>query len=85
MDTARLPPNAEVLVPGLPHGWIMAFILHPRQLLPAALAGWVDEQQQRIIEFRRTGIAVLKEKLGKRRILLNGPGSIAGNSPVVGL
>jgi len=29
----------------------MAFILHPRQLLLAALAGWVNEQQQQIIEF----------------------------------
>jgi putative transposase len=49
----------------------MAFILHPWQLLLAALAGWVNEQQQQIIEFQRTEIAVLKEKLGKRRILLN--------------
>ena len=71
IDTARLPPDAGVLVPGLPHGWIMAFVLQPWQLLLAALAGWVNEQQQQIIEFQRTEIAVLKEKLGKRRIVLN--------------
>ena len=33
IDAARLPPNAGVLVPRLPHGSIMAFILHPWQLL----------------------------------------------------
>jgi putative transposase len=49
----------------------MAFILQPWQLLLAALAGWVNEQQQQIIEFQRTEIALLKEKLGKRRIVLN--------------
>jgi hypothetical protein len=49
----------------------MAFILHPWQLLLTALTGWVNEQQQQIIELKRTEIAVLKEKLGKRRILLD--------------
>lgn len=41
------------------------------QLLLLILAGWVNRQQQQIIDFQRTEIDVLKEKLGKRRILLN--------------
>jgi putative transposase len=49
----------------------MSLILHPWQLLLVILAGWVNQQQQQIIEFQRTGIDVRKEKLGKKRILLN--------------
>ena len=49
----------------------MNFILHPWQLLLLILAGWINRQQQAIIEFQRTEIEVLKEKIGKKRILLN--------------
>jgi putative transposase len=35
------------------------------------LASWGNQQQQQIIDFQRTEIDVLKEKLGKKRILLN--------------
>src|SRR3990172_12642579 len=49
----------------------MSFILYPWQLLLVVLAGWVNQQQQQIIDFQRTEIEVLKEKLGKRRIILN--------------
>ena len=49
----------------------MSFILQPWQLLLMILAGWVNQQQQQIIDFQRTEIDVLKEKLGKKRILLN--------------
>lgn len=35
------------------------------------LAGWVNQQQQQIIDFQRAEIDVLKEKLGKKRTLLN--------------
>ena len=49
----------------------MSFVLHPWQLLPVILTGWVNQQQQQIIDFQRTEIDVLKEKLGKKRILLN--------------
>ena len=35
------------------------------------LAGWVNRQQQQVIEYLRTENQVLKEKLAKRRILLN--------------
>jgi len=49
----------------------MSFILHPWQLLLVLLAGWINQQQQQIIEFQRTEIEVLKEKLGRKRIILN--------------
>ena len=49
----------------------MSFILQPWQLLVVCLAGWVNQQQQQIIDFQRTEIDVLKEKLGKKRIILN--------------
>ena len=49
----------------------MNFVLQPWQLLLAILAGWSNRQQQEIIECLRTENQVLKEKLGKRRILLS--------------
>jgi len=49
----------------------MSFVLHPWQLLLVILAGWVNQQQQQIIDFQRTEIDVLKEKLGKKRLILN--------------
>jgi len=49
----------------------MSFVLHPWQLLLVILAGWVNQQQQQIIDFQRTEIDVLKEKLSKKRIILN--------------
>jgi transposase InsO family protein len=49
----------------------MSFILQPWQLLHLILAGWVNQQQQQVIEYLRTENQVLREKLGKRRILLN--------------
>ena len=49
----------------------MSFILHPWQLLLVILAGWVNRQQQQMIEYLRTENQVLKEKCGKKRILLN--------------
>ena len=49
----------------------MSFILQPWQLLVLILAGWINRQQQEVIEYLRTENQVLKEKLGKKRILLN--------------
>ncbi len=49
----------------------MAFILDPWQLLIFILAGWINRHQQDAIEYLRTENQILKEKLGKRRILLN--------------
>ena len=48
----------------------MNFVLQPWQLLLAILAGWCHSQQQQVIEYLRTENQILKEKLGKRRILL---------------
>ncbi len=45
--------------------------LHPWQLLLVILAGWVNRQQQDAIAYLRTENRVLREKLGKRRILLH--------------
>jgi putative transposase len=49
----------------------MSFVLHPWQLLLAILAGWINEKQQQQLEYFRTESQVLKEKFGKKRILLN--------------
>ena len=49
----------------------MSFILQPWQLLFMILAGWVHREQQERIEYLRTENQVLKEKFGKKRILLN--------------
>src|ERR1022692_3688479 len=48
----------------------MNFVLQPWQLLLAILAGWINRQQQEVIEYLRTENQILKEKLGKRRIVL---------------
>ena len=49
----------------------MNFILQPWQLVFMILAGWVNREQQETIEYLRTENQVLKEKIGKKRILLN--------------
>ena len=46
-------------------------ILHPWHLLTAIIAGAVNREQQRAIEYLRTVNQVLKEKLRKKRIMLN--------------
>jgi len=48
----------------------MSFLLQPCHLLFFVLAGWVNRQQQEVIDYLRTENQVLKEKLGKKRILL---------------
>ena len=52
-------------------GPTMSFILQPWQLLFMILAGWVNREQQAVVEYLRTENQVFKEKFGKRRILLN--------------
>ena len=49
----------------------MNFVLQPWQLYLAILAGWVNRQQQDAIAYLRTENGVLREKIGKKRILLN--------------
>ena len=48
----------------------MSFLLTPWHIAFAALAGWVNERQQQIIEFQNAQIEALLQKLGKKRILL---------------
>ena len=49
----------------------MSFILQPWQFFVLIVAGWMNRQQQQAIEYLRTENQVLKEKFGKKRILLN--------------
>jgi hypothetical protein len=49
----------------------MNFVLKPWQLCSIILAGWVNQQQQLIIDYLRTENEILKENLGQRRILLD--------------
>ena len=46
------------------------FVWQPWHLFVASLAGVMNREQQRVIEYLRTENQVLKEKLGKKRILL---------------
>ena len=52
-------------------GPTMNCILQPWQLFFMILAGWLDREQQAVIEYLRTENQVLREKFGKKRILLN--------------
>ena len=52
-------------------GPIMSFILQPWHVFFMFLAGWVNRQQHEIIAYLRTENQVLREKLGKKRILLS--------------
>ncbi len=61
----------NVAPPHFTKGPHMSFILQPWQLLFMILAGWVHREQQERIEYLRTENQVLKEKFGKKRILLN--------------
>jgi hypothetical protein len=49
----------------------MKTYLKPWQLLLLILAGWINHRQQEVIEYLRAENRVLREKLGKKRILLN--------------
>ncbi len=48
----------------------MQFILQPWQLFLLILASWINREQQQRIEYLQTEVAVLKEHIGKKRILL---------------
>ena len=43
----------------------------PWYLLAVIVAGWMSRQQQQVIEYLREENRVLREKLGKKRVLLN--------------
>ena len=49
----------------------MKSILHPWQILLLFWAGWINRQQQNAIEYLITENRILREQIGKKRILLN--------------
>jgi hypothetical protein len=48
----------------------MKSVLHPWQMLHPILAGWINQQQQNAIECLIAENRILREKIGKKRILL---------------
>jgi transposase InsO family protein len=48
----------------------MATVLHPWQILVAAMAGWIARKQDAVIEYLREENRVLKQQLGRRRLRL---------------
>jgi putative transposase len=48
----------------------MIFLLQPWHLLLVILASWINRQQQQRIQYLQTEVEVLKEYIGKNRILL---------------
>jgi len=49
----------------------VSFVFQPWQIFLVGLAGWINKEQHQVIEYLITENQVLKEKLGKKRILLN--------------
>ena len=52
-------------------GQTMSFVVQPWQLFFAILAGWVNHEQQKRMDYLSTENQVPKETHGKKRILLN--------------
>lgn len=49
----------------------MGFLLYPWHVLVLVLSAWIRREQDKAIEYLRTENQVLREKLGKGRLLLN--------------
>ena len=49
----------------------MEFVLHPWHVLLLTVSAWINREQEQIIEYVLAENQVLREKLGKGRILLN--------------
>lgn len=49
----------------------MGFVFQPWQLLVAGLAGWINERQRAQIDYLETENRILREKLGRKRLLLS--------------
>ena len=45
--------------------------LRPWTMILTMLAGWINQHQQDAIEYLKAENAILKEKLGKKRIILS--------------
>jgi hypothetical protein len=52
-------------------GVAVQFILQPWQLLLCILAGWIQREQQAVIEYLRTENQVLREHVRRKRLVLN--------------
>lgn len=65
----------------------MDYVLHPWQFLLIGLAGWINRNQQETIEDLRTENQILRDVVGKKRILLNDDQRrrLAVNGKVLGL
>ena len=48
----------------------MATVLHPWQILVAAMAGWITRQQDAVIDYLQEENRVLKQQLGRKRLRL---------------
>jgi len=59
----------------------MKFVLQPWQILLLVLAGWINKHQQDVLEYLLAENRILREKLGKKRILLNHRHT--GNNPAL--
>jgi hypothetical protein len=49
----------------------MTFVFQPWQLLLVVLAGWLNRQQQAVVDYLRAENQIVKEIHGKKRIVLN--------------
>ena len=67
----QLPGFSSMITPVLGIRISMDFILRPWQLFFLILSGWVNRQQQEIIEFQNAQIRALMDKMGRKRILLS--------------
>ena len=55
-----------------PHGdYPVSMTFTPWQFIAVAVAGWMNRQQQEVIEYLREENRILREKLGHKRIILN--------------
>ena len=54
---------------------ICRMIVKPWQFILCALAGWMNYEQQKVIEYLKEENKILREKLGHKRILLDGGSS----------
>jgi hypothetical protein len=49
----------------------MDFVLQPWHVLLVCLAGWINQEQHKVIDYLMAENRILKLKFGKKRILLN--------------
>ena len=49
----------------------MPRVLDPFRFVPISAAGWMNQRQQRIMDYLREENRVLRERLGGRRVRLN--------------